>query len=161
MFRIGQSTDIHRFKQGKGFYLGGIWIPSKYETVAHSDGDCLLHAITESIIGALGLGDLGTLFPDNDPLYKNISSKFLLDEVLKLMKKKHYRIVNIDTLILLEEPSLKVFKDKIKSNIALMLNTEDSCVNIKATTGEKIGIIGESKAIAAQAVVLLKKGDKL
>ncbi len=137
--------------------IGGIKVIAPFKSVAHSDGDCLLHAITESIIGALGLGDLGTLFPDNDPRYKNIESNKLLEFVVDILEKENYNIVNIDTIVYLEKPKLKEYQLKIKEKVAQLLKVDQSKVNIKATTGEKIGIIGTSQAYVAEAVVLINK----
>ena len=157
MIRIGQSTDIHQLKAGKGLKIGGILIPCDFEAVAHSDGDVLLHAISEAILGALGEGDLGEHFSDQNSKYKNYDSKEILKYVKEIMMHKGYEIVNIDSLVLLEKPKLSSYKKMIRENIAQILNLTSDLVNIKATTGEKVDAIGRSEAIVCEAVVLLQK----
>lgn len=157
MFRIGQSKDTHKFILDKELKLGGINIPYSKGLLAHSDGDVVLHVVAESIIGALGLGDLGTLFPDNDEKYKNIDSSYFVIEVVKLMKNEKYHINNIDITIFLEEPHLKDYKGLMKKNISTLLDTLPKNVNIKATRGEALGYIGRKEGIDATCVVLLEK----
>ena len=157
MIRIGQSTDIHRLKAGKPLILGGIEIDSLYGTIAHSDGDCLVHVITEAIIGALGLGDLGTHFPDDDDQYKNISSLVLLAKVCDMMKERHFEVINIDSLVIIEKPRIKPYINAMKQTISKVIGIDAGNVNIKATTGEGLGAIGKLEAIQCQAVVLLKE----
>ncbi len=155
MYRIGQSQDIHRLIEGRELYLGGIKIPYSKGLLGHSDADVLLHAITESIIGALGLGDLGDHFPDSDLKYKGCSSIKLLNVILEKMNSLGFEIVNLDTIIIAEEPKLNGHKKMIKDNLINLLNT--SKINVKATTAEKLDAIGSGNAICAQAVVLLKE----
>ena len=157
--RIGQSTDIHRLKAGKGIKIGGILIPCEFDTIAHSDGDALLHAIAEAILGALGEGDLGEHFSDQDSKYNNYDSKEILTYVKDLLIQRKYNIVNIDSLILLEKPKLATYKKVIRENVAKILNLSVDRVNIKATTGEKVDAIGRSEAMACEAVVLLQKKE--
>ena len=157
MFRIGQSTDIHPLKEGRKLILGGVEIPHKYGLDGHSDADVLLHAITEAILGALSLNDLGCLFPDTDKKYKDISSLVLLKEVYKVMNEKGYKINNIDSLVIIEEPKLRPYIDEMKNNIAKVLNTDVANINVKATCSEKIGFVGRKEGAVAQAIVLLVK----
>lgn len=157
MFRIGQSTDIHPLKEGRKLILGGVEIPHKYGLDGHSDADVLLHSITEAILGALSLNDLGCLFPDTDKKYKDISSLVLLEEVYKVMNEKGYKINNIDSLVIIEEPKLRPYIDEMKNNIAKVLNTDVANINVKATCSEKIGFVGRKEGAVAQAIVLLVK----
>ena len=157
MFRIGQSTDIHPLKEGRKLIIGGVNIPYEYGLDGHSDADVLLHAIAEAILGALGLNDLGCLFPDTDKKYKDISSLVLLQEVYKVMDEKGYKINNVDSLVIIEQPKLRPYIDEMKNNIARVLNTDVANVNVKATCSEKIGFVGRKEGAIAQAVVLLVK----
>ena len=157
MFRIGQSSDIHRFKEGDHIVLGGVNIPHSKGIEAHSDGDALCHAIGEAILGALALGDLGHHFPDTDPKYSGISSLLLLEEVCKLMDSKGYEINNLDSLILIERPKMAPHIEMMRNNIAGILHTEIANVSVKATRGEKIGFVGREEGVLAQCVVLLRK----
>ena len=156
MFRIGQSRDVHRLENGRKLVLGTIEIPCEFGAVAHSDGDCLVHAIVEAIIGALGLGDIGKMFPDNDPKYKGISSSYFLKEIRKVLNDSKYDIVNIDSTIHIEKPMMKPYIDCMRKNIANLLEIKEENVNVKATRGEKIGYIGRGEGVEAECVVLLK-----
>ena len=155
--RIGQSIDIHQLNEGEAITLGGIKIPCPFKTLAHSDGDALLHAISESILGALALGDLGHHFPDTDPKYKDISSLVLLKEVYHLMDKAGYKIGNVDSLIIIEKPKMAPYIEDMRKNIAAVLNTDIQNISVKATRGEKLGFVGESKGVVATAIVLLNE----
>ena len=155
--RIGQSIDIHQLSEGEAITLGGIKIPCPFKTLAHSDGDALLHAISESILGALALGDLGHHFPDTDPKYKDISSLILLKEVYHLMDKAGYKIGNVDSLIIIEKPKMAPYIEVMRKNIAAVLNTDIQNISVKATRGEKLGFVGESKGVVATAIVLLNE----
>lgn len=157
MFRIGQSTDIHPLKEGRKLIIGGVNIPYEYGLDGHSDADVLLHAISEAILGALGLNDLGCLFPDTDKKYKDISSLILLKEVYEVMDQKGYQINNIDSLVIIEKPKLRPYIDEMRKNIADVLHTDVANVNVKATCSEKIGFVGRKEGAVAQAVVLLIK----
>lgn len=157
MFRIGQSTDIHQLVENRDLYLGGVKIEHNKGLLGHSDADVLLHAICEAIIGALGLGDLGKHFPDTDEKYKGICSTKLLEHVNNLMNREGYKIGNLDSTILTEKPKMAPHIMKMRQNVACILNTDISQVNIKATRGEKLGFIGKEEGIVAQAVVLLTK----
>ena len=157
MYRIGQSSDIHKLVKDRKLILGGVEIKSEVGLLGHSDADALLHAIAEAIIGALALNDLGHHFPDNDDKYKNISSLKILEEVYKLMINNGYEIVNVDSLIMIENIKMKPYINMMKENIAKTLNTSISNVNVKATCAEKLGFIGKGEGVMAQAIVLLKK----
>lgn len=155
--RIGHSTDIHRLEAGNTLILGGVTIPYELGSVGHSDGDCLLHTICESLIGALSLGDLGKLFPDTSDEYKGIDSSILVQKVMEIVKEKNYRVVNMDSTIFLEEPKLSGYILEMRTNIARLLGVELEQISVKATTSEKVGIIGRKEAVMTESVVLLEK----
>lgn len=157
MYRIGHSIDIHRLVKDRKLILGGVEIPFELGLLGHSDADVLLHAVTESIIGALALGDIGKFFPDNDPKYKDIDSKILINEIVKIMEEKGYEVNNLDCLLIIEKPKMRPYIDKIRKSIASLLHTNIDNVNVKATTNEKIGKIGNGEAIQAHAIILLRK----
>lgn len=157
MFRIGQGIDFHRFVEGRDLILGGVKIPHERGLVGHSDADVLLHAITDGLIGALAMGDIGSWFPDSDPQFKDIDSSILLIKVYQEVKTRGWKVVNIDTNLVLEIPRLKPFRDKIQENIARLLELEADAVSIKARTAEKMGAIGRGEGIAAFASVLIEK----
>lgn len=159
MYRIGSALDIHALVEGRVLRLGGVEVCSYLGAKAHSDGDVLIHAIAEAIIGALGLGDLGTHFPDTDPRYQGIDSSYFLREVMKMMQRHHYQIVNIDTLIQLEQIRLEAYKERIRSQLSILLSIPVTAINIKAGTNEKMDAVGQGKAIIAQAIVLLRKEE--
>jgi len=155
MIRIGQSTDIHPLKEGRPLILGGVHIEHPFGCDGHSDADALVHAIAESILGALALGDLGKHFPDNDSKYKGISSLKILEEVMLKMKELHYKIGNIDALVLIEKPKLAPYIPEMKLRLTKILEIDDNQLNLKATRGEKLGFIGREEGVMAQAVCLL------
>ncbi|PKM88525.1 MAG: 2-C-methyl-D-erythritol 2,4-cyclodiphosphate synthase [Firmicutes bacterium HGW-Firmicutes-10] len=155
--RIGQSTDIHAFIEGRPLILGGVTIEHPLGLLGHSDADVLLHAVCEAIIGALGLGDIGKHFPDTDPSYKGISSLILLEKTWQLMNSEGYQLVNLDSLILIEKPKIAPYIEEMKRNISSALRCDDSQVNVKATRGEKLGFIGRQEGVMAQAIVLLER----
>lgn len=157
MYRIGQARDIHRLDYGRKLILGAVEIPFEKGLVGHSDADCLIHAIVNAIIGALGLGDIGKFFPDNDPKYKDISSTYFLKEIKNVLREKEYEIVNIDSTVIIEKPILRPFIDTMCSNIASYLGINVESVNVKATRGEKLGFVGKGLGVEAECVVLLKK----
>ena len=157
MYKIGYSEDIHQLVPNRKLMLGGVHIPFELGEKAHSDGDVLLHAICESIIGALALGDLGKLFPDNDDKYKDISSEYFLNKVYEMMNELGYEINNIDSSIILEKPKLSKYIDEMRNIIARILHIELNQISIKACTNEGLGEIGEGKAIKAVAITLLRK----
>lgn len=157
MMRIGQSTDIHQLVEGRKLFLGGVEIPHTKGLLGHSDADVLLHAITEAMIGALGLGDIGAHFPDTDPKYKGIDSKILLAETVALVHRHGYVVGNVDSTVLAEQPKLRPHIETMCETIAAILQVERSQVNVKATRGEKMGFVGREEGIMAQAVVLMVK----
>jgi 2-C-methyl-D-erythritol 2,4-cyclodiphosphate synthase len=155
--RIGQSTDIHPLVEGRPLILGGVLIESPLGCLGHSDADALTHAIAESILGALALGDLGKHFPDTDPRYKGISSLLILKEVVAKMKAMNYTIGNIDALVLLEKPKMAPYIPAMKEKLCEILEIQADQLNLKATRGEKLGFVGHSEGLVAQAVCLLEK----
>ncbi|MFV0379512.1 MAG: 2-C-methyl-D-erythritol 2,4-cyclodiphosphate synthase [Anaerorhabdus sp.] len=156
MIRIGQSTDIHKLVENEELILGGVKIEYHKGLQGHSDADVLVHAICEAIIGALALNDLGSLFPDNDPKYKGISSLILLEDVYKKMCEMQFSVGNIDSLIIIEKPKLRGYIEKMRENIARVLHCDLSKINIKATTSEKLGFVGREEGVIAQAVCLIE-----
>lgn len=157
MYRIGQSSDIHKFCEGDHITLGGVKIAHTQGILAHSDGDALCHAIAESMLGALALGDLGHHFPDTDEKYKGMSSLLILEKVYELIDEKGYEINNVDSLILIERPKMAPHVETMRANIAKVLHTQISNVSVKATRGEKIGFVGREEGVLAQCVTLLRK----
>ena len=155
--RIGIGYDLHRMVTSRPMVLGGVDIPFSKGLEGHSDADVLLHAVSDAILGALGKGDIGQMFPDTDPKYKDISSLKLLKDIKDLMMSEGYRVGNLDCIVMAEEPKLGPYRDKIKNSICKVLETSLDNVNIKATTTEKTGAIGRSEAMAAYAAVLLEK----
>jgi 2-C-methyl-D-erythritol 2,4-cyclodiphosphate synthase len=155
--RIGQGIDFHQLETGLNLWLGGVKIPSEKGCVAHSDGDVLLHAICDALLGAAGLRDIGYYFPDSDNRYKNIDSKILLKNTFDLISQKGYHINNIDSTICLEKPKISSFIQDMKNAISAIVETEPDNVAVKATTAEKLGFIGREEGVLAVAVVLLNK----
>ncbi len=155
--RIGHSTDVHRLDIGEKLIIGGVDIPSTLGSVGHSDADCLLHTVCESLLGALALGDLGEWFPDTSDEFNGISSSLLVKKVMVKVKELGYKVINIDSTVYLEEPKLSNYKDQMRLNIANLLDIDINQVSVKATTGEKVGIIGKKEAIMAESIVLLEK----
>jgi len=153
--RVGIGYDIHRFVEGRPLMLGGVEIPHIKGLHGHSDGDALLHAICDAILGASGMDDIGHQFPVNDDKYLNISSAKLLKEVSEKAKKKGFKVEYVDSVIILEEPKIAPFKDSMRKEISVALGISIDCVNIKATTQEGVGAIGRGEALAAYAVVCL------
>ena len=155
--RIGQGIDFHRLEKGLQLWLGGILIPSDKGSVAHSDGDVLLHAICDAILGAAGLDDIGHHFPDTSDEFKNIDSKILLKKSFVLIRKKGLHVINIDSTVCLEKPKIASYIPQMRSEISKILETDPENISIKATTAEKLGFIGREEGIMAIAVVLLGK----
>jgi 2-C-methyl-D-erythritol 2,4-cyclodiphosphate synthase len=155
--RIGQGIDFHRLEQGLDLWLGGVKIPSEKGCVAHSDGDVLLHAICDALLGAAGLRDIGYYFPDSDKKYKNIDSKILLKKTFDLIRQKGYNVNNIDCTICLELPKISPFVQEMRNTISAIIDKDPEDVAVKATTTEKLGFIGREEGIVAIAVVLLAK----
>ena len=159
MFRIGQGFDIHKLVEGRKLILGGIELEYEKGLLGHSDADALSHAITDALLGALALGDIGTHFPDNDPKYKNIDSLILLKKAYNLVKEQDYIINNIDTSIIAQEPKMKPYIPLMVKKLASTLEINENQISIKARTMEEQDSIGQKKAIAVQSIVLLvKKG---
>lgn len=157
MFRIGQGFDVHQFEEGRPCIIGGITIPYKYGLIGHSDADVLLHTITDACLGAIGEGDIGRHFPDTDPAFKDADSKKLLQDVWQMVEEKGYKLGNMDCTVIAQEPKLSPYMDKIRQNIAQILDCKMEQINVKATTTEKLGFTGRKEGIAAQAVALLIK----
>ena len=153
--RIGQSQDTHKLVEGRDLFIGGVKIPYEKGLLGHSDADVLLHAIIESIIGAMGLRDIGTHFSDKDPKYEGISSLKLLEATYEMMCKEGYKIVNVDSLIIIERPKIAPYIDEMRKNIAEALHTDIKNINVKATCSEKMGFIGRGEGAVAQAVCLI------
>jgi 2-C-methyl-D-erythritol 2,4-cyclodiphosphate synthase len=153
--RIGIGYDIHRLVEERKLFLGGVEVPYIKGLLGHSDGDVVLHAIADALLGAAGLGDIGQHFPNTDPDYKDIPSVQILKKAVKLISDKKYTVNNVDTVVIAEEPKIMPFKDKMADTIAATLGVERSAVNIKATTSEGVGAMGRQEAIAAYAVVTL------
>ena len=155
--RIGIGYDIHRLMEDKKLVLGGVDIPYMKGLVGYSDADVLLHAISDALLGAAALGDIGIHFPNTDPAYKGASSKDLLARVMELIRKEKYSVNNVDVVVIAEEPKINRFATDMKKNISVILGIDPSRVNIKATTQEGVGAIGRGEAIASYAVVALKE----
>ena len=153
--RIGQGIDFHRLETGLNLYLGGVKIPSEKGCVAHSDGDVLLHAICDALLGAAGLRDIGYFFPDTNPEYKNIDSKILLKKTFDLIRLKGFSVNNVDSTVCLEEPKISSFIQEMKNTISTIVKTDPDNICVKATTTEKLGFTGREEGIVAIAVVLL------
>ncbi len=157
MIRTGIGYDIHRLVEERKLFLGGIEIPYVKGLIGYSDGDVVLHAIADAMLGALSMGDIGQYFPNNDPQYKDVPSREILKKILEMVAKKRFGINNVDTMILAEEPKIHPFREKMIEAIAGILGVEKDKVNIKATTNEGVGSIGRGDAIAAYAVVTLEE----
>ena len=156
-YRSGIGTDIHKLVEGRKLMLGGVYVEYPAGLAGHSDGDVALHAVIDALLGAAAMGDVGTLFPDTDPKFKDADSKELLVIVREMLDKKDWEIANVDLIIHAEAPRLEPFKGQIKRCIASLLGIDFTTVNVKAKTNEGLGDIGAGNAIAATAVTLLKK----
>ncbi|MED6203576.1 hypothetical protein PIB30_000660 [Stylosanthes scabra] len=156
-FRVGHGFDLHRLEPGYPLIIGGINIPHDRGCEAHSDGDVLLHCVVDAILGALGLPDIGQIFPDSDPKWKGCASSVFIHESVRLMHEAGYEIGNLDATLILQRPKLSPHKDTIKANLSALLGVDPSVVNIKAKTHEKVDSLGENRSIAAHTVVLLMK----
>lgn len=154
-FRVGLGFDFHPFAEGRALILGGVSIPYESGLLGHSDADALLHAVTDALLGAAGLSDIGSLFPDTDARYKDVSSLILLDKAYRLVRGKGFAVVNIDIVVLAEEPKIRPHAEAIRVNLHRILELEPDAIGIKATTMEKKGMIGRKEGIAVQAVALL------
>jgi 2-C-methyl-D-erythritol 2,4-cyclodiphosphate synthase len=154
-FRIGQGWDTHRTEPGRPLILGGIAIPSEFGLAGHSDADVLFHAVTDALLGALALGDIGMHFPDTALAWKGADSEQFLRHAMELIDKQGYAIANVDSTIILERPKLKDFRPAIRDNLARVLRLPADCVGVKFKTAEKVGPVGEGRSCEAQAAVLL------
>ena len=157
--KIGIGFDVHRLVKGRKLFLGGVKIPSDFGTLGHSDGDPVLHAVIDAILGACNMGDIGERFSDKKKKYKNISSTILIKKVIEEVKEKKYAVNNIDINVITEKPKLKKFKEKIVLNISNLCDLPRDRINVKAKTTEKLGVVGEEKAIAAEVIVSMVKYD--
>jgi 2-C-methyl-D-erythritol 2,4-cyclodiphosphate synthase len=155
MFRIGFGTDIHRLTPGRSLVIGGVTIESELGADGHSDADVLMHAITDALLGALALGDLGTHFPNDEPRWHKAESTIFLKYAFGLVKERGYEISNLDCVIDLERPKLRPHMDLMRHNIAAAIDTDTANVSVKAKTGERVDSVGEMRAVRAEAVVLL------
>ena len=155
-FRIGQGTDIHQLVAGRSLVLAGVEIPWEKGLLGHSDADVVCHAVSNALLGAIGEGDIGRHFPDSDPRYKGASSVELLRVVMGMIKTKGFRVGNVDLTVLAERPKLGPYREDMRKNLAAVLDVTPEDVNIKATTGEKMGFVGREEGMMAEAVVLLE-----
>ncbi len=155
--KVGFGYDVHQLKKGETLYLGGIKIPHYKGTVAHSDGDVLIHAICDALLGAANLRDIGYNFPDTNKEYRNIDSKILLKKVIELITIKDFEVGNIDVTICLQEPKINGFIPEMKNTLSKVMNIETEDISIKATTTEKLGFVGNEEGIAVYAVALIQK----
>ncbi|RJP59008.1 MAG: 2-C-methyl-D-erythritol 2,4-cyclodiphosphate synthase [Ignavibacteriales bacterium] len=158
-FRIGFGYDVHQFANDRKLYLGGIEIEHHSGLKGHSDADALLHSITDALLGALALGDIGTHFPDTDSQYKGIASRILLEKTYDLVMQEGFKIANIDATVVAENPKLNPHIKEIRRSIASILKLEVDQVSVKATTSEKMGFVGEEKGVKVYAVVLIYKDE--
>jgi 2-C-methyl-D-erythritol 2,4-cyclodiphosphate synthase len=159
MIRVGQGFDVHQLTEGRPCIIGGVTIPFEKGLLGHSDADVLLHAISDAVLGALALGDIGKHFPDTDPAYKDADSVKLLKQVWNLAKERGYRLGNLDATIIAQAPKMAPHIPQMARNVASVLEAGEQQVNIKATTTERLGFTGRGEGIAAQAVVLLVKAN--
>lgn len=157
MFRIGQGFDVHKLVENRPLIIGGVEIPYEKGLTGHSDADVLLHTITDACLGAVGEGDIGRHFPDNDPTYKDADSAKLLKQIWEMIKEKGYKLVNADCTIIAQKPKMAPYINEIQAKIAELLEATPDQINVKATTTETLGFTGRGEGIAAQAVVLLQK----
>jgi len=160
VIRIGTGYDVHAFASGRPLVLGGVTIPFEKGLSGHSDADVLIHAVCDALLGALAIGDIGTHFPPTDPRYKNASSIGLLNEVTMMVGNRGYRVNNVDSVIVAQEPRLSPYTDEMRKNIADAIGAELGQVSIKSTTTEGLGFAGRKEGIAAQAVVMLAELPK-
>jgi 2-C-methyl-D-erythritol 2,4-cyclodiphosphate synthase len=155
--RVGIGHDTHRLAEGRPLLLGGVRIDHPRGLVGHSDADVVLHALTDALLGAAGLGDIGDAYPDTDPRWRDCDSALFLRETLVRLNQAGWRVVNVDVIVFAQEPKLGPIKGRIRGRLAELLGIEPGCVNVKAKTGERVGAIGRAEAISAQAVVLIEQ----
>lgn len=158
-YRIGHGYDVHQFGEGDFIILGGVKIPYHHGLIAHSDGDVLIHALCDALLGSIAAGDIGQHFPDTDDRYKNISSSVLLNETCQLLQKDNYSIVNIDVSIIAQAPKMSPFIQTMREHLAEILKLSVSQVNVKATTTEKLGFIGREEGVAVHCVVMVYRNS--
>jgi 2-C-methyl-D-erythritol 2,4-cyclodiphosphate synthase len=156
-FRIGSGIDFHQLAEGRNLWIGGVHVPHHKGASGHSDADVLLHAICDALLGALALGDIGMHFPDNDPVYRDIDSKILLQRTFMMIRKTGYRVVNVDSTLTLESPRIKPYVSQMREVIAGILDIQPQDVSIKATTTEKMGYVGREEGVVAYATVLVER----
>ncbi|GMH09372.1 hypothetical protein Nepgr_011213 [Nepenthes gracilis] len=156
-FRVGHGFDLHRLEPGYPLIIGGISIPHDRGCEAHSDGDVLLHCVVDAILGALGLPDIGQIFPDSDPKWKGAPSSVFIKEAVRLMHEAGYELGNLDATLILQQPKVSPYKEAIKANLSELLGADPCVVNLKAKTHEKVDSLGENRSVAAHTVVLLMK----
>lgn len=157
MLRIGNGYDVHKLVEGRKLILGGVEIPHTKGVLGHSDGDVLIHAIMDAMLGALALGDIGQHFPDTDMKYENIDSTILLTRVKELIAERGYRVINLDSIIVLQKPKVKPYIEAMRKRVAEVLEIDIDQVSVKATTEEKLGFTGDESGIKSYCVVLLEK----
>ena len=157
MLRIGNWYDVHKLVEGRTLILGGVEIPHTKGVLGHSDGDVLIHAIMDAMLGALALGDIGQHFPDTDMKYENIDSTILLTRVKELIAERGYRVINLDSIIVLQKPKVKPYIEAMRKRVAEILEIDIEQVSVKATTEEKLGFTGDESGVKSYCVVLLEK----
>lgn len=157
MLRIGQGYDVHRLVENRKLIIGGVDIPYEKGLLGHSDADVLLHAVSDALLGAAAMGDIGCLFPDNDEKYKGADSLVLLSEVVRAISEKGYSVVNVDATVIAQKPKMKPHIEKMRSNIASACGVSVEFISVKATTEEGLGFTGSGEGISAQAVCLIEK----
>ena len=160
MLRVGFGSDIHRLAEGRPLILGGVTLDSDLGAEGHSDADALTHAVTDALLGALALGDIGTHFPNNDERWKNAESFVFLRYALGLVKQRGFSVVNVDSTIHLERPKLRDYIERMQEGMADALEVESSAISIKAKTGEAVDAVGEGRAVRADAIVLLTRNER-
>ena len=156
--RVGCGFDVHPFGPGDSLVLGGVRVPYSRGIVAHSDGDVLMHALVDALLGAAGLGDIGQHFPDSDPQWRGVESKRFVAQTCQMLERRHFKLINADLTLLAQSPKIAAWRDQMRYTIAAALQVSEACVNIKATTTEHLGFVGRNEGLAAMAVVLLE-GD--
>jgi 2-C-methyl-D-erythritol 2,4-cyclodiphosphate synthase len=157
MLRVGIGHDTHRLAEGRPLILGGVRIEHPRGLAGHSDADVVLHAVTDALLGAAGLGDIGDAYPDTDPAHKGRDSSFFLTDTLGRLNRAGWRVVNVDVTVFAQEPKLGPVKGQLRTRLAELLGVPAECVNVKAKTGEKVGAIGRAEAIGCQAVALIEQ----
>ncbi len=158
--RVGIGHDTHRLAEGRPLVLGGVRIEHSRGLVGHSDADVVLHAVTDALLGAAGLGDIGDAYPDTDPAWAGADSRLFLRETLDRLDRAGWRVVNLDAIVFAQEPKLGAVKRQIRDRLAELLHLDPGAVNVKAKTGERVGAIGRAEAMSCQAVVLIERKDE-